>query len=76
MLALPFRSTIESELSLLVCFSKPLEEDGALFSVIVSKATMANGVEELEQETALHEEGDRPRVKKSGGATQVQKLKV
>jgi hypothetical protein len=43
-----------------------------LFGVVVSKVTKVNEVEELEQEAALQEEGDRPRVKKNGGATQVQ----
>ncbi len=38
----------------------------------MSKVTKVNEVEELEQEAALQEEGDRPRVKKNGGATQVQ----
>lgn len=67
----PLRSTTESELSSLVCFSGAPEEDGASSGVVASEATMANGVEELEQEAALREEGDRPRARKSGGATRV-----
>jgi hypothetical protein len=53
----PLCSTIESELSSLVCFFGPLKEDNALFGV-VSKAIGANEVEELEHESALQEEGD------------------
>jgi hypothetical protein len=67
----PLRSTTESELSSLVCFSRASEEDGASFGVVASEATSANGVEELKQEAAFREEGDRPRVRKSGGATRV-----
>jgi hypothetical protein len=70
-LASPLRSTTESELSSLVCFSGAPEEDGASSGVVASEATMANGVEELEQDAALREEGDRPRARKSGGATRV-----
>jgi hypothetical protein len=58
MLASPLRPTTESELSSLVCFSGPPKEDDASFGVVASKATRANGVEELEQEAALREEGD------------------
>ncbi len=47
------------------------EEDGASFGVVASEATRANGVEEFEQEAALRDEGDRPRVRKSGGVTRV-----
>jgi hypothetical protein len=71
-LASPLRLTTKSELSSLVCFSRPLEEDGASFGVVVSEATRANKVEKLEQEATLQEEGDRPRVRKSGGVTRVQ----
>jgi len=60
----------------LVCFSKPPEEDGASFGVVTSEAMRANGVEKLEQEATLWEEGDQFHVKKSGGAMRVQKWKV
>jgi hypothetical protein len=76
MLASPLCSTIESELLSLVCFSKPPEEDNALFSVIVLEVTRANEVEKLKQEATLQEEEDRPHVGKSGGAMRVQKLGV
>jgi hypothetical protein len=56
-LTLPLRLTTKSELSLLVCFSGPLEEDGASFDVVALKTTRANGVEELEHEAMLQEEG-------------------
>jgi hypothetical protein len=58
MLASPLCSTTESELSSLVYFSGPPEEDNASFGVVTSEATRANGVEELKQEAALREEGD------------------
>jgi hypothetical protein len=52
-LALPLRSTTESELLSLVCFSRPLKKDDASFGVVVSKAMKANEVEELEHESVL-----------------------
>lgn len=58
MLALPLRSTTESELLSLVCFSRPLKKDDASFGVVVSKAMKANEVEELEHESVLREKGD------------------
>ncbi len=58
MLASPFYSTTDSELSSLICFPRPPEEDDALFGVVASKVTRVNGVEELEQEVVLREEGD------------------
>ncbi len=47
----PLRSTTESALSSLVYFSRPPNEDDASFGVVVSKATKANGVEELEKKS-------------------------
>ncbi len=41
MLASPLRSTTKSELSLMVCFFGPPEEDDALFGVVASEATRA-----------------------------------
>jgi len=76
MLTSPLHLTIESELSLLVCFFGPPEEDDALFGVVVLEAMRANGVGELEQGAALWEERDQPRVRRSGGTMQVQKWKV
>jgi hypothetical protein len=58
MLASPLCSTTKNELLLLVCFSGPLKEDGASFGVVASKMMRVNGVEKLEQEVALREEGD------------------
>ncbi len=58
MLASPLHSTIESELSLLVYFSRPTEEENVSFGIVVLKVMRANGVEELDQEVALLEEGD------------------
>jgi hypothetical protein len=46
--ASPPRSTTEIELSLLVCFFGPPEEDGALFGVVASEVMKANGTEEME----------------------------
>lgn len=69
MLASPFRSTTENELASFVCYSGLSKEDDALFSVVASKATKANIVEELQHEAVLWEEWDRPCVRKSGGAT-------
>jgi len=56
--ALPLRSTTKSELSSLVCFSGPPKEDGASFGVVVLKVMRVNGVEKLEHEATLQEEGD------------------
>jgi hypothetical protein len=41
-------STIESELSSLVCFFGPLEEDDASFGVVAFETTRGNIVKELE----------------------------
>jgi hypothetical protein len=43
-----------------------------LFNVVALEAMRANEVEELEHEATLWEEGDRPRVRTSGGMTQMQ----
>jgi len=56
-LASPLCLTTKNKLSSLVCFSRPSEEDNASFSVVL-EAMKANGVEELEQESALQKEGD------------------
>ncbi len=53
MLASPLRSTTKNELSSMVCFFGPSEEDGASFGVVASEATRTNGVEVLEQEATL-----------------------
>ncbi len=58
MLASPLCLTTKNELSSLVCFSRPVEEDDALFGVVASEATRTNEVEVLEQEAALREKKD------------------
>jgi hypothetical protein len=68
MFPLPLHSRTKNELLLLVCFSRPPKEDGALLSVVVLEAMRVNEVKELEQEAVSREERDQPRVRKSGGA--------
>jgi hypothetical protein len=76
MLTSPLHSTIESELSSLVCFFGPPEEDGVLFGVVVLEAMKASKVGELEQGATLWEERDQPHVRRSGGVMQLQKWKM
>jgi hypothetical protein len=72
MFASPLHSRTKNELLLLVCFSRPPKEDGALFGLVASEATRVNEVKELEQEAVSQEEGDQPRVRKSGGTMRMQ----